>query len=140
LASADWRDVPIVDGNYLGTDQDLAAIMKAIESARELGRQSAFDSVRESELIPGPKATSDDVRDLARTGSASFGHAVGTCKMGTDKLAVVDPELRVHGIRGLRVVDSSVIPRITTAPTNAPTQMLAGKAAKMILASSSKTT
>ena len=139
LASANWQDAPIVNGNYLGTDQDLAAIMKAIEAARELGRQTAFDSVRDSELIPGPKATSEDVRDLARTGSASFGHAVGTCKMGIDKLAVVDPELRVHGIRGLRVVDSSVIPRITTAPTNAPTQMVAGKAAKMILASSSKT-
>ncbi|WP_260703589.1 GMC family oxidoreductase [Edaphobacter flagellatus] len=139
LASANWQDAAIVDGNYLGTEQDLAAIMKAIEAARELGRQTAFDSVRESELIPGPKATSDDIRDLARTGSASFGHAVGTCKMGTDKLAVVDSELRVHGIRGLRVVDSSVIPRITTAPTNAPTQMVAGKAAKMILAASSKT-
>ena len=139
LATANWQDAAIVDGNYLGTDQDLAAIMKAIEAARELGRQTAFDSVRESEVIPGPKATSDDIRDLARTGSASFGHAVGTCKMGIDKLAVVDPELRVHGIRGLRVVDSSVIPRITTAPTNAPTQMVAGKAARMILASSSKT-
>lgn len=139
LASANWQDAAIVDGNYLGTEQDLAAIMKAIEAARELGRQTAFDGIRESELIPGPKATSDDIRDLARTGSASFGHAVGTCKIGTDKLAVVDPELRVHGIRGLRVVDSSVIPRITTAPTNAPTQMVAGKAAKMILASASKT-
>ena len=138
LASANWQDAAIVDGNYLGTDQDLAAMMKAIEAARELGRQAAFDSVRESEIIPGPKATGDDIRDLARTGSASFGHAVGTCKMGIDKLAVVDPELRVHGIRGLRVVDSSVIPRITTAPTNAPTQMVAGKAAKMVLASSSK--
>jgi choline dehydrogenase len=113
--------------------------MKAIEAARELGRQLAFDSVRESEIIPGRRATSDDIRDLARAASASFGHAVGTCKLGIDKLAVVDPELRVHGIRGLRVADSSVIPRITTAPTNAPTQMVAGKAAKVILAASSKT-
>jgi choline dehydrogenase len=139
LASANWQDVAIVNGNYLGTDQDLAAITKAIEAARELGKQIAFNSIRESEIIPGPKASADDIRDLARTGSASFGHAVGTCKMGTDKLAVVDPELRVHGIHGLRVADSSVIPRITTAPTSAPTQMVAGKAAKMILASSSKT-
>jgi choline dehydrogenase len=139
LASANWQDAAVVDGNYLGTEQDLAAIMKAIEAARELGRQTAFDSVREIEVIPGSKATSEDIRDLARTASASFGHAVGTCKMGTDKLAVVDPELRVHGIRGLRVADSSVIPRITTAPTNAPTHMVAGKAARMILASSSKT-
>jgi choline dehydrogenase len=139
LASANWQDAAIVDGNYLGTQEDLEAIMKAIEAARELGRQTALDSVRESEIIPGPKSTSDDIRDLARTASASFGHAVGTCKMGIDNLAVVDPELRVHGIRGLRVADSSVIPRITTAPTNAPTQMVAGKASKIILASSSKT-
>jgi len=139
LASANWQDSAIVDGNYLGTDQDLAAIMKAIEAARELGRQTAFDAVRDSEIIPGPKATTDDIRDLARTASASFGHSVGTCKMGTDEFAVVDPELRVHGIHGLRVADSSVIPRITTAPTNAPTHMVAGKAARMILGASSRT-
>jgi choline dehydrogenase len=138
LASANWQDAVIVDGNYLGNEQDLAAIMKAIEVARELGRQTAFNSVRESEIIPGPKVTSDDIRDLARTASASFGHAVGTCKMGIDRLAVVDPELRVHGVLGMRVADSSVIPRITTAPTNAPTHMVAGKAARMILAAQNK--
>jgi choline dehydrogenase-like flavoprotein len=102
-------------------------------------QETAFNNIRECEIIPGPKATSGDMRDLARTATASFGHAVGTCKMGTDKFAVVDPELCAYGIDGLRIVDSSVIPRITTAPTIAPTQMVAGKAARMILASSSKT-
>ena len=92
----------MIDGNFLGTDHDFAAIVRAIEAARELGNQHAFDSVRETELMPGPKATADDIRELARLASASFGHPVGTCKMGVDKLAVVDPQLRVHGLAGLR--------------------------------------
>jgi len=89
--------------------------------------------VREGELIPGPKATADDIRDLVRVGAASFGHPVGTCKIGTDKLAVVDPKLRVHGISDLRVADASVMPKIITGPTNAPTHMIAGRAAHLIL-------
>jgi choline dehydrogenase len=78
----------VIDGNYLSTDHDFAAIVRAIEAARELGNQHAFDSVRETEFMPGPKATSEEIRELARLGSANFGHAVGTCKMGVDKLAV----------------------------------------------------
>lgn len=134
LASNSFEDAAIIDGNYLGTEDDFAAIVRAIDVARELGNQRAFDGVREIEVMPGPKATAEDIRDLARTGSASFGHGVGTCKIGVDELAVVDPELRVHGVTGLRVADASVMPRIITGPTNAPTHMIAGKAARMILA------
>ena len=131
LASDNFQDAAVIDGNYLGTDHDFAAIVRAIEAARELGSQHAFDSLRESELIPGPKASAEEIRELARLASASFGHAVGTCKMGVDKLAVVDPELRVHGILGLRVADASVMPRIITGPgTNASTHMIAGRAAR----------
>ena len=134
LASNNFQDAAVIDGNYLGTDQDFAAIVRAIEAAREIGNQHAFDSLRESELIPGPKASAEDIRELARLASASFGHAVGTCKMGVDKLAVVDPELRVHGILGLRVADASVMPQIITGPgTNASTHMIAGRAAMLIL-------
>jgi choline dehydrogenase len=133
LASTSFQDAAVIDGNYLGTDADLAAIVRAIEAARELGHQQAFDGVREAELIPGPKATAEDIREVARLASASFGHAVGTCKMGTDKLAVVDPLLRVHGLQGLRVADASVMPRIITGPTNAPTHMIAGRACQLIL-------
>jgi len=135
LASANWHDPAIIDGNYLGTDQDLRAVIAAIHAARELGHQHAFDGVREVETIPGPHATIQDIEDLARTGSASFGHAVGTCRMGVDDLSVVDPELRVRGVEHLRVADASIMPRIITGPTNAPTQMIAGKAAQLILAS-----
>jgi len=134
LASDNFQDAPVIDGNYLATDHDMTAILRAIEAARELGSQQAFDTLRESELIPGPKASAEEIRELARLGSASFGHPVGTCKMGVDKLAVVDPELRVHGILGLRVADASVMPQIITGPgTNASTHMIAGRAAELIL-------
>ena len=134
LASDNFQDAAVIDGNYLGTDHDLAAIVRAIEAAREIGNQHAYDSVRESELIPGPKAGAEEIRELARLASASFGHAVGTCKMGVDKLAVVDPELRVHGMLGLRVADASVMPQIITGPgTNASAHMIGGRAAQLIL-------
>src|SRR6185503_7945991 len=103
LASADWRDAPIIEGNHLATDHDLNAIVRAIEAARDLGRQSALDAVREAEAIPGPNAASNkDVVDFARTAAASFGHPVGTARMGADADAVVDSNLRVHNVRGLR--------------------------------------
>jgi choline dehydrogenase len=134
LASSKHDDPVILDGNYLGTDFDLKATIRAIELARELGRQSAFDDIRDEELIPGPKATARDIEELARVGSTSFGHGVGTCKIGVDEMAVVDPQLLVRGIECLRVADSSVMPHIVTGPTNAPTFMVAGKAARLILA------
>jgi choline dehydrogenase len=135
LASADYKQAPVIDGNHLGTDRDLAAIVRAIEVARELGNQSAFDGVREAESIPGAKVTKrEELIELARTGSASFGHAVGTAKMGSGADAVVDPQLRVHGIRGLRIADASVIPSILSAPTNAPAIMVGGRAAQLISA------
>jgi len=133
LASADWRDAPIIEGNHLGTDHDLNAVVRAIEAARELGRQKALDAVRDAEVVPGPKATSkQDVVDFARTAAASFGHAVGTAKMGTDADAVVDPTLRVRDLRGLRVVDASVMPTIPAGATNAPSIMIGGRGAMFI--------
>jgi choline dehydrogenase len=135
LAGADWRDAPIIEGNHLGTDRDLAAIVRAIEAARELGSKAALDSVREAEVVPGPKAASrQDLIDLARTAAASFGHAVGTATIGTGADAVVDSELRVHGLRGLRVADASVMPSIISGPTNAPAFMIGGRAGELIKA------
>ncbi|MGB9270496.1 MAG: GMC oxidoreductase [Pseudolabrys sp.] len=135
LASANWRDAPVIDPRYLSTDRDLNAIMKAIEIARELGRQSAFDQIRDAEVIPSPQASSQDIVDLAKTASASFGHAVGTAKIGRDADAVVDNRLRVHGLRGLRVADASVAPSIISGPgTNAVAHMIGGRAAEFIKA------
>jgi choline dehydrogenase len=136
LASSNWRDAPILEGNYLGTDRDLAATLRAIEAARELGSQKAYDSIREAELIPGPQATSrQDLIDFVRSAAVSFGHPVGTARIGTDADAVVDSTLRVHGLRGLRVADASVMPSIISGPTNAPSMMIGGRAAEMIKAS-----
>ena len=133
LASSNPTDAVILDGNYFAADSDFKATVRAIELARELGHQSAFDGVSERELIPGPNASKSDLEELVRVGATSFGHPVGGCKIGVDDMAVVDPQLRVRGIAGLRVADSSVMPRIPTGPTNAPTFMVAGKAAELIL-------
>jgi choline dehydrogenase-like flavoprotein len=131
LASADWRDAPIIQGNHLSTDRDLAATVRAIEAARELGSKAALNA----EVLPGPKATNrQDLIDLARTAAASFGHAVGTVKIGTGADAVVDGELRVHGVRGVRVADASVMPSIISGPTNAAAFMIGGRAAELIKA------
>ena len=135
LASSDWRDAPIIQGNHLGTDRDLAAIVRAVEAARELGSQKAFEGIRQAEIVPGPKATTrQDIVDLARTASASFGHAVGTARIGSDAEAVVDSDLRVRGLRGLRVADASVMPSIISGPTNTPSFMIDGRAAELIKA------
>ena len=106
---------------------DLGASPRAIICWGRLAKVWALLQRNRTEVYP------EDIQELARTGSASFGHGVGTCKMGVDKLAVVDPQLRVHGLRGLRVADASVMPRIITGPTNAPAHMIAGRAAKLIL-------
>jgi choline dehydrogenase len=133
LASADWHDAPIIEGNHLGTEHDLSAIVRAIEAARELGRQSALDAVREAEAIPGPNASKQDLLDFARTAAASFGHPVGTARMGTDADAVVDPSLRVRNVRGLRVADASVMPTVPAGGgTHAPSVMIGGRAALLL--------
>ena len=136
LASANWQDSALLEAGFLSTDADLAATVRCLEMCRELGHRSSYDGIRAAELVPGRKLTLAECQDFARRATISFGHPVGTCKMGTDALAVVDPQLRVHGVRGLRVCDSSIMPRIITGPTNAATQMIASKAAQMILAES----
>jgi len=134
LTSSNWQDPLVINGNYLGTDRDLEAIVRGIELARELGGQRAFDGVRAREVVPGPKATRSELSELAQLASSSFGHPTGTCRIGTDKLAVVDPELRVHGIQNLRVADSSVMPSVPAAATSAAAHMIGGKAAALLQA------
>jgi choline dehydrogenase len=135
LTSADWRVPPTIEANLLGTDRDLEAALRAAEAARELVNQKAFDGIREAELIPGPKAKSrQDLIDFVRMGALSFGHPIGTARMGNGADAVVDSELCVHGVRGLRVADASVMPSIISGATNAPTIMIGGRAAEFIRA------
>jgi choline dehydrogenase len=133
LASADWRDQPIIEANFLGTDRDLEATRRGAEAARELVSQKAFDGIREAEIVPGPKVKSkDDLIEFVRMGTGSFGHPIGTARMGSDAGAVVDSELRVRGVRGLRVADASVMPSTISGATNAPSIMIGGRAAEFI--------
>jgi choline dehydrogenase len=135
LKSADTREAPSIAPNYLSTPGDRRVAADAIRLTRRIMLESkTFAPHRPEEYRPGPAAQSDDELAAAagQIGSTIF-HPVGTCKMGPDALAVVDARLRVHGLAGLRVVDASVMPTITSGNTNAPTYMIAEKAADMIV-------
>jgi choline dehydrogenase len=133
LRSADPGENPRLEANFLATEDDLRATVRCIEMTRELGAQAGFDEVRDRELVPGRPLDRAALEDFARLSSISFGHPVGTCRMGIGADAVVDPQLKVHGVRGLRVADSSIMPRIITGPTSAPTHAIALKAADLLL-------
>lgn len=134
LRSSDPHDAPVITHNYLSAPADRALNRYAFRLARRLHSQSAFDEFRGEELDPGPACQTDsEIDDFAARFVSSHYHPVGTCKMGTDEMAVVDPQLRVHGLQGLRVVDASIMPRLVGANTNAPTIMIGEKATDMIL-------
>ena len=102
---------------------------------REIAKQPALAEITKREIYPGTDVQSDEqLAEYARDSLQSYHHQVGTCKMGNDAMAVVDHELRVHGIDGLRVVDASIMPVVPTGNTNAPTYMVAEKGADMIIA------
>ncbi|HYA51553.1 MAG TPA: GMC family oxidoreductase N-terminal domain-containing protein, partial [Streptosporangiaceae bacterium] len=134
LGSADPLDQPLIDPGYLGDPADLPQFVSGIRQTREILRAGPLGEILGRELSPGPEARSDAeigayVRDR---GSGTIFHPVGTCKMGTDELAVVDPSLRVHGLDGLRVVDASIMPTLIGGNTNAPAIMIGEKAADLI--------
>ena len=134
LASPDPATPPRIFHNYLATERDRALNRTAFRIARNIHAQPAFDRLRGEELVPGPAKTSD--RDLDATTAeyhSTHYHPVGTCKMGPDATAVVDEKLRVHGIKGLRVVDASIMPTLVGANTNAPTIMIGEKGADLVL-------
>lgn len=135
LASADAATPPLVDPNIFSDERDLEAMVDAIELVREVGAQEAFEPYRKSEFSPGPALTTrDELRDYARRMVGTYHHQVGTCRMGQDELAVVDPQLRVRGVDGLRVADASVMPSVPSANTNAPSIMIGDRASDFILA------
>jgi choline dehydrogenase-like flavoprotein len=131
--SSDSTDPPQFQMNYLQSETDVQKLVFSIKLMRQLLHTSSLDEFRGAEIAPDADIQSNEaleayIRDTAST----VGHQVGTCKMGTDPMAVVDPELRVHGIQGLRVVDASIMPKIATGNTNAPTIMIGEKAADLI--------
>lgn len=133
IASPDPAAHPEIRPNYLSAEEDRQVAAESIKLTRRIVAQPAMQQYSPEEFRPGPDIQSDD--DLARAagdiGTTIF-HPVGTCRMGADEAAVVDPRLRVNGIAGLRVADASVMPTITSGNTNAPTLMIAEKAAAMI--------
>jgi choline dehydrogenase len=133
LRSADPKDTPIVDPNFLGDPYDLKTSTEGVKISREILRQSAMAKYIRKEHFPGDRVrTQADFEDYARQYGRTSYHPVGTCRMGGDAGSVVDPMLRVRGVEGLRVIDASVMPRIVSGNTNAPVIMIAEKAAAMM--------
>ena len=136
LRSPDPRDPPVIRFNYMSHDDDWADMRAGVRLTREIFQQKAFDPFRGTEIAPGTEVTTDDqIDDFIRDKVESGYHPCGTCKMGRadDPMAVVDNSLRVIGVDGLRVVDASVMPHITTGNLNAPTIMIGEKASDHIL-------
>jgi len=133
ITSPDPREAPSIKPNYLATEEDRRVAVAGIRLTRRICAAPALARFAPEEFKPGPAAQSD--AELARAAgdiATTIFHPVGTCRMGPDELAVVDDRLRVHGIAGLRVVDASIMPTITSGNTNAPTVMIGEKAADMI--------
>jgi choline dehydrogenase len=133
LGSADPTQAPVIRANYLQSDRDAEALVDGIELVRRLTHSTPLSQFLESEQIPGPACrTREQLKAAAREIGTTNYHPVGTCKMGHDAMAVVDDKLRVHGVKGLRVADASVMPTIVNTNTIGPCVMIGEKAADMI--------
>lgn len=131
--SPDPRRAPKIQPNYFSAPEDMDVTLRGIRLARRIFAQPAISDVVAAETVPGIAAQADAaLTEFARVHSSTVFHPVGTCRMGIDPNAVVDPRLRVRGVESLRVVDASIMPRITTGNTNAPTIMIGEKGAAMI--------
>ncbi|MCZ6888426.1 MAG: choline dehydrogenase [Gammaproteobacteria bacterium] len=135
LKSADPLDDPAIEANYLSVETDLEVLVEGVKIARNIFDTSKFVGILGKEHVASRgKETTGEIKEFIRANSETIYHPVGTCKMGHDDMAVVDARLRVRGIRNLRVVDASVMPTLVGGNTNAPTIMIAEKAADMLLA------
>ena len=135
LHSADPFAAPAIDPAFLSDPRDLDTMIKGARMTREILEAPALAKYRHKEMFGTDTARTDpDWEGHIRARADTIYHPVGTCKMGVDDMAVVDPQLRVRGLQGLRVVDASVMPTLVSGNTNAPTIMIAEKAADMILA------
>jgi choline dehydrogenase len=133
LSGATMHTTPIIDPNYLADGRDMRILIEGMQIAREIGTAQALDAWRAEEIAPGPRATDDaGIQTYIREAVASYFHPVGTCAMGNTPQSVVDSQLRVHGISGLRVVDASVMPTIPSNNTAATVYAIAERAADLI--------
>ena len=134
IKSANWHDYPTIKLNYLSTEEDRRVAISGLRFTRRIMAAKALARFEPEEWKPGPDLETDEqlIQAAGDLGTTIF-HPVGTCKMGNDALAVVDDRLRVQGVEGLRVIDASIMPRITSGNTNAPTVMIAEQGASFIL-------
>ena len=136
IVSSDPNRQPAINFNFLSSPVDAALTVRAVRIARSVMTAPALASLRVTEIAPGGSQTTDDeILDWVKRAAETTYHPVGTCKMGSDAMAVVDARLRVHGIEGLRVADASIMPTLTSGNTNAPSIMIGEKAADMVLVS-----
>ncbi|WP_338118959.1 GMC family oxidoreductase [Paracraurococcus ruber] len=135
LKSPDPRDKALIHANYLSTETDRRCMVEGIKLGRRLAQAKAFQGIVQEEVVPGPAAASDEeiLGFIRRTGITIY-HPSGTCRMGGDEHSVVDPELRVRGIDGLRVADAAVMPTVVSGNTNAPSIMIGEKCADLLKA------
>jgi choline dehydrogenase len=139
LRSADPNDELAIDPQYLSCEADIDAMLVALALCREIGRSGAVAEWGPAELYPGPAVeTQRELRDYIRRCVGTYHHQVGTCKMGVDAQAVVDPKLRVYGVEGLRVADASIMPAVSSGNTHAPAMMIGEKASDLLLAASQR--
>ena len=131
LKSTDPREAPEIHANMLSDPRDLAALRKAMEITRDLGNSEAMKPFVKREILPGP-LTGDALDNLIRDGAMSMHHPTCTAKMGRDDLSVVDAQLRVYGVKNLRVADGSIMPRVTTGNTQAPCVIIGERMAEIL--------
>jgi choline dehydrogenase len=135
VKSADPAEPPAIRFNFLSSQHDRDGLLAAIRKGRELMATSPMKEITGEEIAPGAHLqTDEELLEWVRNNAETTYHPVGTCKMGIDPMAVVDPELRVHGMQGLRVADASIMPTLTSGNTNAPCIMIGEKCAAMVLA------
>lgn len=134
LSGPGLADPPLIDLAALADDRDVASLAASVRQCRRIGARPALaEEWGAVEMYPGPDVADADVEDWVRRTAITYHHQVGTCRMGTDAASVVDPQLRVHGIPGLRVIDASVIPTVPTGNTNAPAAMIGERGATFVL-------
>jgi choline dehydrogenase len=135
ITSADARTPPAIRFNFLSAPADVELTVKAVRIARSVMTAPALMPFKLTEMAPGPERQSDeDIITWVKATAETTYHPVGTCKMGIDPMAVVDPKLRVHGLQGLRVADASIMPTLTSGNTNAPSIMIGERASDLVLA------
>ena len=133
LADADPRTPPLIDPNYLGAESDIRRILHGIDVAREIAASEPFQPWLGREVLPGDGVKGEDaLRAFLAQGTGTYYHPVGSCAMGTGPESVVAPDLRVHGLDGLRIADASIMPRVVCVNTNPAAIMIGEKAADLI--------